>query len=199
MAAIFGFNQAAAVAAWTAFTLVPISRHNADEAKAWYLTRKNELSIWWAPGTMFFPIFWAMMYALLVVDIFYFTQVVAGDTWQFIVGFSMFLTHVILLKLWEVVFWEYKSPGGGMLTFLFLYGTMIVFLVCCIIDQSGLYLVPTLLTSAYLLVLMFPMILNFAFAFPKGLSFSFGMARRHSRKGRSSWSMNEPLVPNGSK
>jgi tryptophan-rich sensory protein len=198
MAAIFGFNQAAAVAGWTAFALVPISRHNTEEAQKWYLQRKEELSLWWAPGVMFFPIFWAMMYAILVVDIFYFTQVVAADTWQFITGVVMFITHVILLKLWEVIFWERKSPGGALLTFLFIYGTIITFLVCCIVGQGGLYLVPTLLTASYMLVLMFPMILNFVIAFPKGLSFSFAMGRRHYRKSR--WStMNEPLVPNGSK
>lgn len=195
MSAIFGFNQAAAVAGWLAFLLVPISRHNIEDARVWYEDRRNKLDLWWAPSVMFFPIFWAIMYAVLTVTIFYFTQVVAGDTWQFITGFTMFVTHVIMLKLWESVFWEARSPGGGVLVFLGLYGTGAVFLVCCIVDQSGLYLVPTLLFSAYLLVLIFPAALNWAIAFPKGIRMRWG-TRSHHRKSSQYGDIRAPLSPN---
>jgi len=176
MSTIFGFNEAAAVAGWLALLLVPISRHKTSDARDWYEKRVSKLELWWAPGPLFFPIFWSLMYAVLTVAIFYFTQVVAADTWQFIVGVTMIITHVIMLKIWEVVFWERNSPVGGFLVFLGIYGTCAVILVCCIVGQSGLYLVPTLLFSGYLLMLLFPMLLNWAIAFPHWLK------RRHSSR-----------------
>lgn len=195
MSAIFGFNQAAAVAGWLAFLLVPISRHNVEDARAWYEGVRSKRDMWWAPGVLFFPIFWALMYAVLTVTIFYFTQVVAGDTWQFITGFTMFITHIIMLKVWESVFWEARSPGGAILVFLGIYGTGAVFLACCIVDQSGLYLVPTLLFSAYLLVLMFPLAINWAIAFPKGIRIRWGGPyRRHSASQYGD--IRAPLSPN---
>lgn len=169
MSSIFGSPQTAIVAGWLALILVPLSRHDMAKSRAWYLAEREKYALTWAPPVLFFPIFWTLMYAVLTLTIYYFVEVVvAGDTWQFITGFSMFLTHILLLKVWEVVFWEGKSPAGGALVFLGLYATGGVFLACCIVDQSGLYLVPTLLFSGYMILLLFPLALNLAFAFPNG-------------------------------
>lgn len=182
MSATFGFNQAAAIAAWAAFILVPLSKHSSAKSAIWYLKRRDELNLWWAPGISFFPVFWALLTAVLVTDIFYFTQLFTGDTWQYIVGFIMFVIHIFLLKIWDSVFWGHRSMIGAFTTFVFLYGTIIVFLICCIVGQTNvyLYLVPTLLTVCYMLLLLFPVVLNVAFAFPKFITNIFGFSSTSS-------------------
>jgi tryptophan-rich sensory protein len=197
MSALFGFNQAAAVVGWLAFLLVPISRHKSEDARVWYEAKREKLNMFWLPGPLFFPIFWALMYAVLTVACYYATFVIVADSWQFITGFTMIVTHILMLKLWEVVFWEFGSTGGAFLVFLGLFGTMAVILVCCIVGQPNLYLVPTLLFASYTFCLLFPAAINWVFAFPKGFSDMWPRHRsRSSRRNSPYGDLRTPLTPN---
>lgn len=163
MPPIFGFSEATAVAALGAFVFVQISQtvlKRNGKRMMYYLENRPKSS----PPSYVFPIMWTILYVALTLGAFYFFQNTPANSWQFIVGFTMFMIHVIFNKLWSVAFWDARNPSGalGILVGV-LIPTAVVYLVASIIGQTGLYYVNVIMVSIMLAWLLYAAWLNVGF------------------------------------
>ena len=109
MSAIFGFNEAAAVAAIATmcgyqFTRYPFRKSTSN----WFVAVMGRIM-----GQRMFmgvPFTWLMETALLTLTMFYFFQNTLADTWQFIAGTVLGLSYIVLLKVRYMTFWELRDP-----------------------------------------------------------------------------------------
>jgi FtsH-binding integral membrane protein len=135
----FGFTECASLAAWIAFIFMPVQRHH---------QKKNESMLHMFAWKMLFLI----MGALLVVTAYYFTQETPADTWQLILGFVVFVVHVLVGKMyWSM---KHRMDTKYRTTYFVLYMvvmlvTAILFYVALCVDGQGLYLVAVGCFSAY--------------------------------------------------
>lgn len=157
MSGIFGFNEVAAIAAWSVIVFTQFSKQGGRKDKKWYQDNKPS----WSPPASWFPIIWMIMYSALVTAMFYFTKYTQPDSWNLIVGVVLFIFHMYWNKMWSVYFWEMDDPQGAL--YILMYhmilsaaGLMVTFIV----NQTGLYWVPVMLLSIYSAWLLYAAALN---------------------------------------
>jgi len=97
---VFGFNEAAAIAAWTAFVIYDPSN---GAWRTWKHGAAQREKSWWA-RIMFLPyfLFSFLSMAALVQSIFYFTQTSAADSALLIAGVVLYIVHILADKAWRV-------------------------------------------------------------------------------------------------
>lgn len=160
--AVFGFTETTAIAAWVTFIFYQMTASVSSRQQKRY--KRDAPS--WGPPSWLFPIVWTLLYSLLTVVIFYFTQVSTLGVWQYYTGVAFFIIHIVLNKWWSVFFWDYKSPTGAMYVLLFgMLPSLVVFLICTLVDQTSssgpaLYLIPVIGTIVYMLWLVYALVLN---------------------------------------
>ncbi len=164
MSVIFGFQEATAVAALGALVFVQIAQtmmKQRGKKNKYYEDHKPHF----APPNYVFPIVWSILYVALTIGAFYFLQNTVPDTWQYILGFVMFMIHIVFNKLWSVVFWDFKNPSAALGILLgVLIPTGIVWLVASIVNQTGLYYVNVIMLCLMIPWLLFAAALNASFA-----------------------------------
>lgn len=109
MSAIFGFNEAAAVAGIATFCGYQFARYPFRKSTSnWFVAVMGRL----VGGRMFMgvPFTWLLETALLTLTLFYFFQNTLADSWQFIAGTVLGLIYVVLLKVRYMTFWEMRDP-----------------------------------------------------------------------------------------
>lgn len=150
MSGIFGFNEAAAVAAFSAICawathVFPRSR----STKAYYKKYNPKWST--LMGLQWFRWGWVMETACLTLTIFYFAQNTPADSWNIIAGTVLFFAHLFALRTRNMLFWDARRPSyavGVGSTGLIL--TTIGFYICMLLHNiQGLYWVPLIPFSVY--------------------------------------------------
>lgn len=135
----FGFTECAGLAAWIAFIFMPVQRHH---------EKKNVSMLRMFAWKMLFLI----MGALLVVTAYYFTQETPADTWQLILGFVVFVIHVLVGKMYYSMKHrlnpKYRT-AHFVLYMVVMLTTAALFYVALCVDGQGLYLVAVGCFSAY--------------------------------------------------
>lgn len=157
MAAIFGFNEVASIAAWTVIVFTQFSKQGGRKDQDWYQDNKPS----WSPPASWFPVIWMLLYSALVTAMFYFTKNTEPDSWNLIVGVVLFIFHMYWNKMWSVYFWEMNDPQGALYILIYhmllsAIGLMVVFIV----NQTALFWVPVMLLSIYLAWLVYAAALN---------------------------------------
>lgn len=119
---IFGFNEAAAIAAWGTFIYWQPKTSIYAPGLMWGTKTKREKKaeqLWKDAdaSTKNFWFFWlplltsTVLYPALTVFIFYLTQVSAPDSWQLIVGVVLFIVHMLADKMWAVAHYRLHRQG----------------------------------------------------------------------------------------
>lgn len=109
MSAIFGFNEAAAVAGIATLCGYQFARYPFRKSTSnWFVAVMGRL----VGARMFMgtPFTWLVETALLTLTLFYFWQNTLADSWQFIAGTVLGLIYVVLLKVRYMTFWEMRDP-----------------------------------------------------------------------------------------
>ena len=157
---VFGFQEATAVAALGAFVFVQLSdtmMKSTGRRMRYYKVHKPS----WAPPGIAFPIVWTILYCALTLGAFYFLQNTVPDSWQYIVGFIMFMIHVIANKLWSITFWNLQNPTAALGIIVgVLIPTALVWLIVSIVNQVGLYYVNVITLAIMLCWLVYAAALN---------------------------------------
>ena len=106
---VFGFNEAAAVAAIATFTGYQFARYPFRKSTSnWFVAVMGRIL-----GERMFmgvPFTWFIETILLTVTMFYFWKTTLADTWQFVAGTVLGLVYIVLLKVRYMSFWEMRDP-----------------------------------------------------------------------------------------
>jgi hypothetical protein len=133
----FGFAECAGLAAWIAFIFMPVYRHHKEGT--------SRMMMW--------KMLYLVMGALLVVTAFYFTKETPVDTWQLILGFVVFVIHVVVGKMYcgmkSSLDQKYRNVYF-LVYMLVMVATAAAFYVALCVDGQGLYLVAVGCFSAYI-------------------------------------------------
>lgn len=152
--AMFGFLEAAALAAWAAFCFWQLGHIESDASK----TRYKPGRMWWMLSYRMFTMSFVWVGILHTGAIFYFTQNCAADSWQFIMGFVSFVVHALVFKAWWYMYWHGTSKGRkqsstGLLFLMFV--TAVLFVVSIVTEQSSpLWYVALIWFGVYILWLL---------------------------------------------
>lgn len=120
----FGFVECGSLAAWIVFVFMRMGPS---------YEQKSGKSMW---KHMAWRLLRLIMGALLVVSIYYFTHDGAtADSWQIIVGFTLFVVHVVLVKMCYMM----RNSSAGMLGVYsaFVIATAGVMFVPMCVDPPG--------------------------------------------------------------
>jgi hypothetical protein len=155
MATIFGFNEAAAVAAWTGFSMFSIGKNKKSKATIALLKTFTD-----------YPTVGIVMSHLSVIlnvlSIFYFTQNTPADSMQLIAGLVLFLAYNILGKirhsLRNTLRKETEKTDMGRERWVFILQWLcgagfLVAAGCVALIKTGLFYVPLITFSIELLLL----------------------------------------------
>jgi hypothetical protein len=100
---VFGFNEAAALAAWTAFVIYDPSN---GAARMWKQDPKSiqarKKSVLGQTAILLYFLFSLLSAAALVQSIFYFAQTSVADSALFIAGVVLYIVHILVDKAWRV-------------------------------------------------------------------------------------------------
>lgn len=185
MSAVFGFNQVASIAAWSVLVFWQFSkRTGGTKDKSWYEDNKP----WYGPPAAAFPIVWTLLYAALVVAMFYFTQNTPADSWQLITGVVLFIFHIYWNKMWSVYFWDMNDPDTALNVLLFpMLISGIALMIVFIVNQTGLFWVSVMLLGVYLLWLLYATVLNIYWVDKKLETMSPDERDEYMKKRRKFW------------
>ena len=157
---LFGFAEATSVAAWTAVTLVclPLSLLYSKSAE---LRLSSPTMPSWIPRANVQFGGWFFIGAGWVVGMFYLTKIAAGDSWQLIVGISMFLFHALLVRTGSVLFWKMNKPKESLMVgvFALLSSGMLTaasFSIAITDTTNFLYFIPGFIFGIYTLCVVLP-------------------------------------------
>lgn len=146
---IFGFNEAAAVAAFSA--VCAWATHvfpRRKSAKAYFRKYNPKWSMYvlnWFRWT------WVVETALLTITLFYFAQNTPADSWNIIAGTVLFFAHLFSIRVRNMLFWDTYNPrwtvAFGWPTLLL---TTIGFWISMIVHNvQGLWYVPVITFGIY--------------------------------------------------
>lgn len=155
----FGFVECYTIVAWAALIFWQWTSYTSSSSKKWYTSRKP----YWMPPSWVFPLAWTLLYSALTVMMFYFTQDTAADSWQLILGFTLFVFHIACNKEWSVAFWDRKSPRQAfwILVALMLPTSLVLYVPFIVDNQTALYYVPVIMVSLYNAWLLYAAVLNY--------------------------------------
>lgn len=162
MSAIFGFNEATAVAAfsaicmWATFVLPShkfVRKMKVEESMEKPKTRNSV----WNLVLMWFRWSWLLETALLTVTIYYFAKNTPADSWNIIAGTVLFFAYLVGIKGRNMLFWNMYSPymatmAGASLPFIAGVGFYISMLVH---NLRGLWIVPLVTFSVHFVMSVF--------------------------------------------
>ena len=137
------------IVAWIAFVYWQLYNPTKKDTK-WYIEERPKINL--APPGSIFGIAWTILYGLIVATaVTYFKD----DTQ--VAVFSLFVTNIVLNKLWTMVFFRGRNTAGAMFIIVLMFGTELSIAILFGINgnwlQFGLYL-------PYLLWTMFAFYLN---------------------------------------
>ena len=156
---VFGFNECVAIAGWTALIFMQWTRYSASSDRSWYTKRKTKSM----PPAWVFPLAWTLLYSALVVMMFFFTQDTLADSWQIILGFTLFLIHIAFNKEWSVYFWDRANPTAAFYILVFgMLPTSLILYVPFIVDNQTIhYYIPVIMVTIYNAWLLYAAYLNY--------------------------------------
>lgn len=146
MSHIFGFEEAAAVAAFSAITVW--ATFQLPNKKFWKQYKHTSMI-----GLGCLRMVGLLDAALLVVSAYYIFRNVIADSPSFIASAVMFFFHLFAVKMRNTLYWKVKRPDlgfyAGILAFLSAAGLLVASVVH---NTHGLYLVYTVLLSVYIIL-----------------------------------------------
>ena len=156
---MFGFVECFAALGWGLLIFWQWTRYTSMNSKKWYTSKKKD----WMPPAWVFPVAWTLLYTALTVMMYYFTHDTVADSWQLIMGFTIFLVHIALNKEWSVAFWDRESPTQAfwILVLLMLPTSIVLYIPFIVDNQTNLYYIPVILNSVYIVWLIYAAALNY--------------------------------------
>lgn len=146
MSHIFGFEQAAAVAAFSAITVW--ATFQLPSKKFWKQYKHASMV-----GLGFLRMVGILDAALLVVAAYYIFRNVLADTPSFIASAVMFFVHLFAVKMRNTLYWKVKRPDLGFYAGILAFLSAVGLLVASIVHNThGLYLVYTVTLAVYIVL-----------------------------------------------
>jgi len=162
---IFGFNEVAAVAAWTALVIYDPSGGAARALKQPKAVASNPsivrrvtrvVSMWHLPAQ------WLITMPALIVAAFYFTQTSVPDSWQFITGTVLLIFHILLDKVWRILYHWTPFRGATILVAVgMLLSAVGIFVAMCVNQVNSLFWVAPMALAIWALDVVYRLRLSF--------------------------------------
>lgn len=159
MSAIFGFNEASAVAAFSAICMwathvFPSQKFVRKMKVEESMEKPRTKSSMWNLILMWFRWSWLMETAALAITLFYFAQNTPADSWNIIAGTVCFFAYLVGIKGRNMIFWNMYQPGtatamGLSLPFVSAVG---FYISMCVDNLQGLWYVPVATFSVHFLM-----------------------------------------------
>lgn len=145
---IFGFNEAAGVAAFSAICAWASHVRPGSKQSRIFMKKYNN-SMWFGLNWLLYS--WVMEAVLLTITLFYFAQNTPGDSWNLIAGLVLFMVHLFGLRMRNMYMWKLRNPRYALLSgWSMQFLTAVGFYICMLVENiQGLYYVPVITFTIY--------------------------------------------------